>query len=276
MKKKAPTVIALSLIIALIISVCVFAGINSIKPVPEDGHFQTNADADKTKTLKLFEKDDNSDKPNSVRLAKNGSKLKYKTTLNYDGVLSHDIYVDTNNNEYYYDSLGNLNGFTASQEAVDTITASTRNSAIDEKQAITLAQKYSAMLFGDTTNSFEFKSSYYNQSNSTYNITFVKKIGKYGIINSVWCACNILPNGEASFCSLSRAHDFDEFDESLLDNITDTVLKDFVSGQIADGVSFEITAASLVKDADTYRIDVDVTETHGEDVYANTYRYALS
>ena len=276
MKKKAPTVIALSLLITLIISVCVFAGINNKKSVPEDDRFQTNADADKTKTLKLFEKADNSDKTNSVRLAKNGSKLKYKTTLNYDGVLSHDIYVDTNNNEYYYDSLGNLNGFTASQEAVDTITASGRNSAIDEKRAISLAQKYSAMLFGDVTNSFELKSSYYNQSNSTYNITFVKKIGKYGIINSAWCACNILPNGEMSFCSLSRAHDFDEFDESLLDNITDTVLKDFVSGQIADGVSFEITAASLVKDADTYRIDVDVTETHGEDVYANTYRYALS
>ncbi len=281
MLKKKRIIIILTAIAVLIAVSCigVYATQNYKNIIPEGGMYQTRKGAPKTKTFEVGElpqisdtlsKDtqvtDNYKKIiNSLNVAKNGTKLKYKETVVYSETSNIDVYIDENQNEYRYNLNGELVTFNANAMAVDTVTGTIDKDAIIIDDIKALAPKYAVAIFGDDFNGYTMDNAEYYQSIGCYNVTFTKKYGEGNFIKGEHCFVQILPNGALRKCNISRDVDYDSFDAKRLEGITEKDITDFVKSQVEAKekiASHEIYGIYLKYENNDFYIQASVSLTY--------------
>ncbi len=290
MKKK--TIVILSLVAIVSAVLCIGSCIKN--PTTEVVINQTSKEAGKTKILNidqltpdLYEKfvaderltDNHKQIINSVQIAKSGTELTYKETANYSEEIKLDIYVDSNQNEYKYNSDGDIIGFSANAMAVDTITGTVDKGTLTLDDAKALAPKYARAFFGDKMNGFEIYSAKYNDSLGVYSVDFTKLFGEGGFIRGPYCFVDILPNGALKSCMLSRYDIYSDFDFDRLNGITQKTVTDFVDSKIKSGATYEINYISLVKEqnSEEFYIEIGVAVTDADGwASAVDYKYELT
>lgn len=292
-KRKIIIVTAVTLIMAVAVgAITIYATKDRSDIVASEDRYETRLFAAKTKTLALpgekmlSEKESaaaensNMDFAENILIPKSGTKLRYKHTANYTKTKRYDVYIDESGNEYGYDMSGTLLDFKLGSEASDAKRANVQT-LITKEKAVELAKEYAYVLYGEKFDGFELKSSTELQGTNSYQIIFSKK---YRFVHGPYCAAVIFADGTLSDISLLDYNECADFDESLLDGITEQEVCNYAKGQAelqysSEFADFNVTAILLDKIEGKYQLSVhaDVKiDSGGETTLAQTYYYPLS
>lgn len=293
--KKNKSIIILTVILILFVAGCIatYAVLDKPEYTSIEDRYKERLFAKKTRELSLPGDDlstpdskfylneivDNSVGGKSIPKA--GTKLKYKTSATYTSERSYDIYTDENDNEYSYDQAGMLTEFKLNNLTKDVNSANASN-LLTEQEAIELAKKYAFVLYGDAFKDFELEWSFLSEEMHTYSFGFTKKLS---FVSGPYCFIDICTNGLLFSCDLVGYSEYDDFDKSLLDGITEQDIYDFVKEQVSNqftstATEFNIKNIGIEKRNNKYSL-IAVTYVvvgQGSDAYnvVKDYYYALN
>lgn len=281
-KRKVITVTAVTVIMAVAvgaITICATKDRSDI--VASEDKYETRLFAAKTKTLKLSGENTLVEKKSAttenISSLKSGTKLRYKHTASYTKTKRYDVYTDESGNEYGYDMSGTLLDYRLSSETLDTKRANVQ-SLITKEKAVELAKEYACVLYGEKFDGFELKSSTELQGTNSYQIIFSKK---YKFVHGPYCVAVIFADGTLSDISLLDYNECADFDESLLDGITEQDVYSYAEGQAEAQYSsqledFNVTAILLDKIEGGYQLSVHAdVKIDSETTLAQIYYYPL-
>lgn len=161
-------------------------------------------------------------------ISKNGTKLQYIRSENYTNVRRYDVYTDDSGNEYSYDMTGMLTEFKLN-ELTSNVNSANAEKLYNEKEATELAREYAHLLYGDKFDDFEFEWSLASEETHTYTFSFIKK---YGFAAGPHCFIDICTNGVLLSCDLIGYNEYDDFNDDLLNGVTEDTVKAYVDDQI--------------------------------------------
>lgn len=295
--KKYKSIIILAVIFVLSVVGCIATFADSDKLSNETVSYKQRLFAPKTKSLSLFENaaDVNESKFYAEKIVDNkvggesiapiGTEIKYKNTVTFFGKKSYDVYLDKNENEYRYNKSGKLTEFKLNAETSD-VNKANASDLLTEQEAVERAREYAYLLYGDIFDEHELEWSHFSKEQHEYSFGFIKKLK---FVNVSYCFVDICTNGLLFSSDFSSYNKYDDFDESLLDDITEQDIENFVQEQIEHQYSskckgYEIKSMGLQKVNNKYYIDiitnVDIdygNDVLGEDIYSigQEYYYAL-
>lgn len=295
--KKYKSIIILAVILVLSIVGCIATFADSGKLNNETVSYKQRLFAPKTKTLSLFENvaDVNESElcvekivdntAGGESIATTGTEIKYKNTVTFFGEKSYDVYLDNNENEYRYNVSGKLTEFKLNAETSD-VNKANASDLLTEQEAVERAKEYAHLLYGNEFEGYELEWTHLSSELHQYTFGFTKK---YKFVNSSYCFIDLCTNGLLLSSDFSSYNKYNDFDESLLDGITEQDIEGFVREQIELQYSskckgFEIKTIGLQKFNNKYYIDIvtDINIDYGnnmgeEDIYSvgQDYYYAL-
>lgn len=295
--KKYRSIIVLAVILLISVIGCAAVLVSFNRADVGTTEYSTRLFAPKTKTLSLFENaaDVNESKIYAEKIVDNkaggesiapiGTEIKYKNTVTFFGKKSYDVYLDKNENEYRYNKLGKLTEFKLNAETSD-VNKTNASDLLTEQEAVERAREYAYLLYGDIFDGHELEWSHFSKEQHEYSFGFIKK---HKFVNVSYCFVDICTNGLLFSSDFSSYNKYDDFDESLLDDITEQDIENFVQEQIEHQYSskckgYEIKSMGLQKVNNKYYIDiitnVDIdygNDVLGEDIYSmgQEYYYAL-
>ena len=158
-------------------------------------------------------------------------QLKYRETLNLTESEYLDVYTDDMGYEYQFDNDNNMIGFyNKSQEDWNESKAIVQRdlpSKITKEQAKELALDYVYEIYSDDLTGFEFESIQNYDSAYSYSVTLTKNYGKDGFIIGAYCYVDVYFNGALNSCVIPDLYKKADFDEKLVEGITEQNVKDY-------------------------------------------------
>ena len=217
-------------------------------------------------------------------------QLNYKTTSYEGGFEPNNVYVDNQDNEYCYDFNGNLidimfhpknsrknNSYSESENV------KSENKQIDIDTAIDIAQRFATENYGKAFSGMSLYDAIPLENDEMYYITFSRNYGENGFVCGEICTALIRYSGEVYSCGIPNAYKFDNFDNDLLEGVSQKNVISFVEKRMSDIFknlnNYEITGIFLTMIDGKYNIAVytkqttkeplssDIIETHDISVY---------
>ena len=290
--KKYKSVIILSIILVLSVAGCIATFADTDKLNNETVSYKQRLFAPKTKSLSLFENaaDVNKSKFYAEKIVDNtvggesiapaGTVLKYKDTVTFSGIGKYDRYIDENENEYRFDMSGKLKKFKLYDLTKD-VNCANASELLSEKEAIERSREYAYVLYGDKFDGYEYEDKAYVPEMHTYTFSFAKKRG-IAIVSR--CFVDICTNGLLFDCDIISYENFDDFDYTMLDNISEETVNSNIDGQIKakhseNLLAYDIKSVNLKKINDKYYLSAVVNVDYisaGETIHSlQNYYYAL-
>ena len=239
-----------------------------------------NAESGKDDNIESAEPVDNVPLTRSFRSA-DGDDIKLTYVKSNGSDKTNHVYVDSDDNQYNFDSDGNLlgvfysnkqvtidseNKLTADDLRSDSELSETRNTSKTEDRIISIAKTHAKELYGTKFERLEFDS-IETSSTGSFRVSFAETFGKDGFIKGQTCLVSVKPTGEVIFCSMNMECDSSRFDTKVLDNITRENIEAFAvdnSNNMFSGVTnVDVKNYKLIeKDGKFYiRVQTNVSAT---------------
>ncbi len=265
---------------AVALSLCVFAmgaSDGSVGAGDGNGHgnydensfYLLNSNAPAYKTLETFDGD-------SISLAYLGT---HDDPI--EGSFMYDVYVDAEENQYFYDTDGRLRSF-ISDRCIDP---DEERSRVSEAYAKRVAYDGLKKFFGDRVDDFEFEYSRLRSSMCMYEVNYEITLGERGFVTGAECSVEVGDEGTLLFATMRNYDLLREFDESLLDGITKKDVAEYARQQAAEeyGECFaklHMESAVLSRDGNGWYLRVGVSVeryTDRGDTYSigDSYKFYL-
>ena len=290
--KKYKSIIILSVILVLSVVGCIATFADSDGIDDQTISYKQRLFAPKTKTLSLFEEND--DVSNSKfyaeeivdntaggeSIAPAGTVLKYKDTVTFSGIGKYDRYIDENENEYRFDMSGKLKKFKLYDLTKD-VNCANASELLSEKEAIERSREYAYVLYGDKFDGYEYEDKAYVPEMHTYTFSFAKKRG-IAIVSR--CFVDICTNGLLFDCDIISYENFEDFNYTMLDNISEETVNSNIDEQIKSKhsenlLAYEIKSINLKKINGKYYLSAVVNVDYmsaGDEIHSlQNYYYAL-
>lgn len=165
----------------------------------------------------------------TTEIANEGDTL-YSVCKQYDDNISIE-YEDANGNVYYYDEKGCLTGFFGNGEYSTVAMSAQLIDALSQDEIIKIARKFIYDVMGDRVNNYQLDNIVYREETNSYHIIFCEY---YKFAKGESCDISVLKNGVVTSWHTYRMHDYDDFDISLMDNITEQQILDYVDEYVKD------------------------------------------
>lgn len=275
MKKKILIPIAAAL--AATLSICIFAfGDALIEDVPsekltadivENSCYGVNANAAEFRVLKTSDGEEIS--------------LTYNGTHKENGDFTLDVYVDAEENEYFYDMNGELRSYVAK----DIVCPDDERDTVSEEYANAVAYSTLKKYFGDKVDEFDYDYTRLRSNECRYGVYYNINFGENGFIVGAECSADIGDEGTPLFAMMRNYDLIKDVDASYLNSIAKSQVREAVKAQSAEKygdsfVSCHMEYAVLERDEDGFYLKVGVSEKYtnenGETKKTSTsYRYDL-
>ena len=231
----------------------------------------------KSAVFESFRDEAGFEKTRSLEIDGKTVELQYKSTRQVEHRGKSDIYTDEAGNEYLYDEKGRFYSYTNMDfgdlafESLD---------AISDEKAESLAREYVQRYFGDILDGLTFEK--VTCRNGIAQVEFNKSLGKDGMFRGPTCYVDVRYDGVLGAISCASVRALEEFDEGLLDGVTEKVLFDYVVSCSkedldywdAEVVSIHDFSLAYVEDAYAVCISADVVQKSSEnDSHKHTYTY---
>lgn len=192
--------------------------------------------------------------------------LSYSETLGKADGSRKLLYLDGENNEYYFDADGKFIGMNMNIANYSAAMLEAREKGtvqrITEPEAIAIAEQTMKENFGSRIDGFELEETISDDSDGSYTVFLAQKLGDGKFVTGSRCYATILADGTVYSCKM-REDDFEDFDENRLKGISkEEIEKDLeqktkeLYGESLE--SFEIDGYDLVKIDGKYYIRVCV------------------
>ncbi len=160
--------------------------------------------------------------------------LLYKQTLNISVGDYLDIYKDSTDTEYLYDTHGKFVGIKYSDDKRDNyISKLDSRFLISEDEALAAAESFAKDLFGDAFDAFVLQQARLIRG-ETYWIIFETQYGENGYLGGAECYVNVLRDGTVVTCEMPCIHDFDDYTPALLADVNETMLTEYTMQQLQE------------------------------------------
>lgn len=192
-------------------------------------------------------------------------KLTYSLTEYITSNEYTDVYLDKNENWYKYDENGNFIGFLSFTDN-SSKTDKTKMS-ITKDEAKEIAIQTAKSMYGDIFDEFEYKEELYLDYKNSYLFTFTKNYGKNNFITGAIFHVEIAEDGAVTTCGTSNLWDYEDFDASIISEITENEISEFVNKRVNetyDCIRHDMTDVYLVKQNGKYVIKALVDVTMGD------------
>lgn len=214
--------------------------------------------------------DNNASQYMSYTIAGAPVSLTYETTNIQASGVQTNLYLDEIGNIYTFNQSEQLLDFTSSDDNYlnaihDYVVDHTKQSTLTEEEAIEYAEKAAKERFGSKFDLVEFDSDFQDDTMS-YCIYYFQKLGQDNFIKGIYYYAYVLPDGTVDTSSMGNYDDLINFDESLLDGITEKSIRASVEKVLSekyggDVISYELGDARLFNYHGSYYIDLGVTAT---------------
>lgn len=274
---KAKIIIPIAAVLAAAFAICSFAFADALtndtqtenrKPdIVEDSSFGVNSEADETKVLKTSDGGEIS--------------LTYNGTHKQDGAFMFDVYVDAEENEYFYD----MNGTFRSYVAKDIVSPDDARNTVSEDYTNAVAYDTLKKYFGDKVDEFEYDYTRLRSNECCYGVHYKMNFGEDGFIVGAECSADVGDEGTPLYAMMRNYELIKDVDVSYLNSITKSQVREDVKAQSFDKygdnfVGCYMEYAVLEKDENGFYLKVGVSEKYiDEDAQTRTnatsYRYDL-
>lgn len=272
---KMLTVLVVVLIISLISCVCVYAVLDTAG---------NDAEVKDKVLVNAINKDDSSD-VKELMFCGEKEEISFDETITLTLSEVRDVYVDENDNEYGFDTNGNLLFYdlsgTKKMEIEDELNRS-EPAIINTEEATEKAIEYANSILGAESNEFSVVKVYdKNREGKEYCITSHKKYGEGKFVLGEICTIMVMADGTMSCWSMPNRETLRDFDESLLDGITEEMMIEFakenlyaIYGDMAD--EYNYISTNLVKRNGSYALAVRANvEISQASAWVQTFYYGL-
>ncbi len=137
-----------------------------------------------------------------------------------------DVYKDSDQNQYSFNASKKLVGYTSAPFSKEPV--STLQFTIDQADAI--ARKHIAETYGEhILDDFVLES--HNNNGTCLNMNYFKRFGTDDSIIGEFCIVWVNFNGSIDYSNIATVGTFDDFNEDLLNNITESSIEAFAKQQ---------------------------------------------
>ncbi len=300
--KKAIVITSAAIVFTAVATASIYAAFNSISDntIPEE-NLPTPIIQDETLDRNSFPAREGAEEEKQY-VNDNGEikELKYSYTLELPNNKYWDVYLDSDKNEYKYDTNGNLAGYSDNlQKGFNE--ENEINPYVNSKEKImaSKAEDHFKETYGDRFNGMIFRD--YSNESDYYSISFARVYGKDGFASGATCQVVFNSDGSIMYSNIYDGEEYDSFNASLCENVTEyevvarakentdeifghcnivtNDVKGNINAKVIDGRS--VLIATVVITAETYPTEeeiekYDVTIAYGEQpTFAYRYVYDL-
>lgn len=192
--------------------------------------------------------------------------LTYSETMTKSDGTRKLLYLDGEDNEYYFNAEGEFVGMNMNIANYSAATLEAREKGtvqrITEPEAIAIAEETMKENFGSRIDGFELEETISDDSDGSYTVFLVQRLGEGKFINGLRCHATVLADGTVYSCKMND-NAIDGFDESRLNGFSrEEITRDVgqrtkeLYGESLE--SFEVDGFDLVNIDGTYYIRVGV------------------
>lgn len=196
--------------------------------------------------------------------------LTYEKTNVDDSGIQKKVYSDSKGNSYYFSQSGQLLECKMSNDNLveanrDYVGDKAQSGTLTEKEAIAYAEKAAKERFGSKFDLVEFDEINQDSMDSSYYVYYWQRLGEDGFIKGICYYANVLQDGSLYACSMGNYDDLINFDESLLDGVTEATIRASVEKELAakygDIIDYEIVEPRLFNKDGHYYIGLSAHAT---------------
>lgn len=221
--KNKRTIIALVgvLVLSVIGTTVTYAMLDTPKDKKTSYQLAYEKNAEKDTSVEVFSVRDDAEKERILNMKDGTSvELTYDKTNNFSLNNKTDVYLDSDNNQYLYKNGSKLLGVIGAKEQYGE-SGFTEKTALSEDELIEIGLKYAEDMFGSDFDNFEFCDFTYTEDTDLYSVDFCERHGENGFIIGRSGGTTLRADGTVRSCLKSERYDRDNFDEKLLDGITE-------------------------------------------------------
>lgn len=258
--KNKRTIIALLgvLILSLIGTTVAYATLDTPSDKKTSYQLAYEKNAEKDTSIEVFSIRNDAEKERILEMKDGTSvKLAYDKTGNFTLKDKVDVYTDSDDNEYLYKDGDKFIGVILPDKeySADSLMSNIGESEeFDEDRLKEMAFEYARNLYGDDFNNFELQSFDYLEDVDHYSIAFEETHGENGFITGRSSVVSIKSDGTVRNCVMANRYDRDNFDEKLLDGITEEKLEAYAD-KLAKASYGEIYINSTVEHVEIVSIN---------------------
>ncbi len=185
-----------------------------------------------------------------------------------------DTYLDEAKNKYSFNTSNELVSYSAS--GMSTVS----ETILSEKQVDEIAREHIAKMYGDHILD-GYVLDVCQDRGIDYNVQYIKKYGSSDMVNGELCIVFVNYDGKIKYSNVMSFGRFDDFDENLLDGITEETIQSFANQQTVamypnNSYSCLIESIWLHEGEGGYYLNISVTLTDSEDhILPAEYTYSL-
>ena len=198
-----------------------------------------------------------------------GSSIKtvYKNTRNYTHEKFFDIYYDSENTRYKFNSFGKLVAIQISDEKVSDMLIKINKGMVNkhtDDSIATIAIEYARDIFGDMVDDYNLSDVVYYEDMYNYSVVLAKNYGEDGFVIGETIICEVFLDGTVYGCTMNCAYDLTDFNDDLVKDVSKESVESYVEKQAKAlyGVAFEsveIEGIHAAKIKDRHYLEVSAT-----------------